>query len=350
MKRLKIIASLFVILFLFTTYGKADVTFTDFTADHWAYEAVTSLHEQKVIQGFPDGSFQPESHVTRAQAAIMIARILQLDGTSPKQIFNDVPITHFANKEVRAVYEQEIVQGYNNLFAPNDKLTRGQMAAIILRAFSDVLPPQDKEVAFTDVAKNHLFYKEISRIAENDITTGYPDNTFKPDHSVTRAEFSTFLERVVQHESKRSASKPIPNIDEDPTIPAKILSVEEEVLRLTNVERKKVGLTPLAMHAKLRNVARLKSEEMRDLQYFNHTSPTYGSPFEMMTTFDIPFRTAAENIAIGYMTPKEVVEAWMNSPGHKKNILSETSTHIGIGYAEGGSEHHYWTQMMASFE
>jgi uncharacterized protein YkwD len=81
---------------------------------------------------------------------------------------------------------------------------------------------------------------------------------------------------------------------------------------------------------------------MRDNKYFSHTSPTYGSPFRMMKSFGITYRSAGENIARGQATPQAVVNAWMNSSGHRANILNSSFTHIGVGYAENGR---YWTQM-----
>ena len=81
---------------------------------------------------------------------------------------------------------------------------------------------------------------------------------------------------------------------------------------------------------------------MKNLGYFSHTSPTYGSPFDMMKNFGISYRSAGENIAKGYATPEAVVKGWMNSPGHRANILNKSFTHIGVGYVENGS---YWTQM-----
>ncbi|WP_456272233.1 CAP domain-containing protein [Bacillus sp. AK031] len=119
----------------------------------------------------------------------------------------------------------------------------------------------------------------------------------------------------------------------------------QQVIDLTNGERKKNGLPALKPHAELSNVARIKSEDMVNKNYFSHTSPTYGSPFEMMENFGIEYSTAAENIAAGQESPKEVVQAWMDSPGHRKNIMNSQVTHIGVGYAEDGGMGIYWTQM-----
>ena len=116
---------------------------------------------------------------------------------------------------------------------------------------------------------------------------------------------------------------------------------EAEVVRLVNIERKKAGLSELKHNWELSRVARYKSEDMRDKGYFSHTSPTYGSPFQMMKSFGISYRTAGENIAKGQTTPAAVVKGWMNSPGHRANILNSSFTEIGVGYASGN----YWTQM-----
>lgn len=127
-----------------------------------------------------------------------------------------------------------------------------------------------------------------------------------------------------------------------PTLDSDTLSYEKEVVRLVNVQRQKNGLAELSYDWQLSRVARYKSEDMRENNYFSHTSPTYGSPFQMMKSFGISYKSAGENIARGQATPEAVVNAWMNSQGHKKNILNPSFTHIGVGYVSDGK---YWTQM-----
>ncbi len=121
-----------------------------------------------------------------------------------------------------------------------------------------------------------------------------------------------------------------------------VTDFEGEVIRLVNEIRKENGLGTLAANWQLSRVARYKSQDMHDKHYFSHQSPTYGSPFDMMKSFNISYRTAGENIAKGYTTPQAVVDAWMNSPGHRANILNASFTEIGVGYVADG---HYWTQM-----
>lgn len=121
-----------------------------------------------------------------------------------------------------------------------------------------------------------------------------------------------------------------------------LLSYEEEVVRLVNEIRVQNGLKPLTHDWELSRVARYKSQDMKDNGYFSHTSPVYGSPFQMIKNFGITFKSAGENIAKGYSTPQAVVNGWMNSSGHRANILNASFTHIGVGYVAGGN---YWTQM-----
>lgn len=119
-------------------------------------------------------------------------------------------------------------------------------------------------------------------------------------------------------------------------------AIEQEVIRLVNVERANAGLPALKYDWELARVAEHKSQDMADKNYFSHTSPTYGSPFNMMKNYGINYRSAGENIAQGQKTAAQVVDAWMNSEGHRANILNKNYTHIGVGYVAKGN---YWTQM-----
>ena len=120
-----------------------------------------------------------------------------------------------------------------------------------------------------------------------------------------------------------------------------IHAYEQQVLDLTNVERAKEGLAALKADTALMAAAREKSVDMQKNNYFSHTSPTFGSPFDRMKALGIQYKSAGENIAQGQSTPAQVVEAWMNSEGHRANIMSSKFTHLGVGYVANGN---YWTQ------
>ena len=141
---------------------------------------------------------------------------------------------------------------------------------------------------------------------------------------------------------KTTAQKPATTPSKPAASTGAVSAYEQKVVELTNVERTKAGLPALKLDTALSNVARKKSEDMKNKGYFSHTSPTYGSPFDMMKQFGISYSSAGENIAQGQRSPQEVVQAWMNSEGHRANIMNRSFTHIGVGHVASGN---YWTQM-----
>lgn len=118
-----------------------------------------------------------------------------------------------------------------------------------------------------------------------------------------------------------------------------------EVVRLVNAERAKQGLQSLKLSTKISDIATLKAQDMADKKYFSHTSPTYGTPFEMLQKYGVHYKAAGENIAAGQRSPQEVMKSWLNSSGHRANILNANYTEIGVGYYAGGSYGTYWVQM-----
>ena len=107
-------------------------------------------------------------------------------------------------------------------------------------------------------------------------------------------------------------------------------SDEKEVFDLINKQRINNGLATLKNDSEVQRVARIKAQDMVDNNYFSHTSPTYGSPFDMLKSFKISYKTAGENIA-GNSSNSSAVTAWMNSSGHKANILNSNFNYTGIG-------------------
>ena len=142
-----------------------------------------------------------------------------------------------------------------------------------------------------------------------------------------------------------------PEIPEQDTLPdnggneniqGSVSEFERRVVELVNAERAKQGLSALKVNSRLSDVAREKSRDMQTNGYFSHTSPTYGSPFDMLRRFGISYNTAGENIAMGYSSPEAVVSGWMNSAGHRANILNGSFSEIGVGHISNGN---YWTQL-----
>ena len=142
-------------------------------------------------------------------------------------------------------------------------------------------------------------------------------------------------------EQQEQPSTPVQNETANSAQNSSASAIEKAVLDLTNVERQKAGLKPLQMDENLMASARQKSADMSKNNYFDHNSPTYGSPFDQMKANGVSYRSAAENIAMGQRSAEEVVKGWMESPGHRQNILTPEFTHIGIGFDQNGN---YWTQ------
>jgi uncharacterized YkwD family protein len=195
-------------------------------------------------------------------------------------------------------------------------------------------------------------------IANNSYSTDTPSDQFPHSKRVQQGNFwyYTFEPAGQQRNTAQpgqqytpatpapKAVAPAPTPGQQPTAkaPVGISQMAQQVIDLTNNERKKNGLPPLQSDPSLSKVAQTKSNDMEAKHYFSHTSPTYGSPFDMMRDFGVTYKAAGENIAMGQTTAQQVVNAWMNSEGHRKNILSASYTNIGVGFTSKGN---YWSQM-----
>jgi len=130
-----------------------------------------------------------------------------------------------------------------------------------------------------------------------------------------------------------------------PTQPVSGLTADEQqMLNLVNGERSKLGIAPLKADLALTKAARAKSQDMINLRYFSHQSPTYGSPFDLIKTYGIAYKTAGENIA-GNGSVTGAHTSLMNSPGHRANILKTSFNTVGIGAVKGGQYGMMFTQL-----
>ena len=121
-------------------------------------------------------------------------------------------------------------------------------------------------------------------------------------------------------------------------------SEESKILRLVNAERAKTGAKALTSSSDCTKLARMKSKDMVDNNYFSHQSPTYGSPFDMLKSNKVNYMYAGENIAMN-QSADAAFKAWMNSEGHKKNILNPNFTELGVGIAPKGGGSYIYTQL-----
>ncbi|KGR80129.1 S-layer homology domain-containing protein [Ureibacillus manganicus] len=167
--------------------------YLDVAQSHWAYSSIKNLNIQGLIAGYPNGTFKADHSITRAEAAVIIAKALNLTA-SKAPTFTDVSNTHFAYKQITAVQEAGIITGRApGKFSPNENLTRAEMATILTKAYKLT---GTSEVTFKDVTNKHWGYPFIQTLIANNLTSGYDDNTFRPNGNITRAEFAAFVDRV----------------------------------------------------------------------------------------------------------------------------------------------------------
>jgi len=152
-----------------------------------------------------------------------------------------------------------------------------------------------------------------------------PMNNETPAPEVQKPDSANNTDEKVETPETTTPPAPVKN-----DAPSGLSADEQEMVKLVNEERTKLGIAPLQVDTELTKVARIKAQDMVNNKYFSHTSPTYGSPFDMMKKFGIRYSAAGENIAKNGSVLKAHVSL-MNSEGHRKNILNTNYTHIGIG-------------------
>lgn len=164
-----------------------------------------------------------------------------------------------------------------------------------------------------------------------------------------QASYRSFLRDFVNNNQQRvqqpSVNQPsVTPSNPSPTVNHTVTQRERDMLRWINEERAKVGAPPLQLDLELSRWARIKSQDMKDNNYFAHTSPTYGSPFEMMRNAGIQYLRAGENLSASqspYMSHLRL----MASDGHRRNILNPNFTHVGIGIVDQNSSGVLVTQL-----
>ena len=185
--------------------------YTDVPATHQNYSDVMFLLERGIIDDV--NVYGINDIVTREEVAVMVAKALELDGTQRTTNFSDVPASHKNSGYIQSAVEAGVIKGYNDgTFKPNNKVTRGQMAAFLGRAFD--LPASS--TTFKDVKSTDTGAEFVGRLAAAKITTGYGDGTFKPNANLTRAHISVFIARAIRYE-ETGVAIPATNNNTTPT-------------------------------------------------------------------------------------------------------------------------------------
>ena len=168
-----------------------NVPFMDMIESTWYTDEINDLYNQGIVTGYPGGLFHPENFVTRSEAVTMLGRALKLPSTPNITMFSDIYKEDYSSGYINSATNQKIITGYpDQTFRPNSYIKRGDVAAILQRSYQF---PIVSEIYYSDVKNENYYDSAINSIAALNISSGYPDGTFKPSNYITRAEFSILL-------------------------------------------------------------------------------------------------------------------------------------------------------------
>ena len=363
--------------------GAVGNTFSDVPQDHWANPYVEAMTQKGVVTGVGNGRFNPDGNLSTAEFAVMLTQafcpeavagpeeggawwepyldaawsagylidttagfsyidgiwdVAYTDGTWNEDVVTE-PMTRY--DMAQAMYNTVVAEG---MALPTDEQREAAQAAI--GDFASI--PEDYESAV--VAMYALGY--LSGVNAN--------GDFGGESTMTRAQSCVVMSKLLGTDVETAPETPdegatgsAPIEEETPaedtgSEPADtVAAYEQEVFDLVNQIREENGLEPFVYNETLAETARAHSQDMIDRNFFSHTNPDGEDPFDRMRDNGLSFSMAAENIAAGQRTPEEVVESWMNSEGHRANILGGCEE-LGVGLALGGSYGYYWTQCFAT--
>ncbi len=184
--------------------------------NHWAKKSIDYLVNKKILNGYPDGTFKPNNYISREEAVKIIVLALNKEPKQDqKSKFPDVAEGFWAEEYINVAKDENIITGYpDGQFGLGTNLKRGEMAAILVRSFG--LKPTNAQgsLPFSDVEKGHWAYKDILTLYQQGVVKGYPDGTYGPESTITRAEFATFVERILNPVKEEN---PSPNPTEEIT-------------------------------------------------------------------------------------------------------------------------------------
>jgi uncharacterized YkwD family protein len=311
--------------------------FADVSTSHWACDAITEAVHYGIVSGYPDGTFRPNNKVSLAEFVKMA--VVAKTGKDPGPSKTGYWFNSYRSAAIDAGLLDSVIAGDSEMMR---EITRYDAALILADALSGRELSMAEQISaislFSDI-KHSRHIDSLALVICEGLMTGYPDGTFRPAQSITRAEAVCVISRMTNESKRIKSSTDYKDSDID------VSEYIAEAFRLTNKEREKAGIPPLSYNYNLEKVAQAKAEDMCKNDYFDHNSPTYGTPFEMISAFNISYSWAGENIAYNYRTPEEVIKGWMSSKGHRENLLRKEFTDVAFGFFDGGPLGIYWVQL-----
>ena len=299
-------------------------------ASAWAREDIIRAIELELVPQALQSNYTQAT--TRAEfTALAVALYENVQG----EITGRVTFTDTNDVNVQKMAYLGVVTGVgNNRFEPNAALTREQAAVMLTRLAEALGQPFSRATpAFSDNASISPWAIDgVGQAQASGIMGGVGDSRFAPLDPYTREQSIITMLRLFDMMGGDITESEL-------VLTSNAEMLEQRVFELVNIERANYGLQPLVWHDGLGDIARAHSEDMVNRSFFAHNCPSGISPFDRMRSAGISFRAAAENVARGQRTPEDVMNSWMNSEGHRRNILNPDLTHLGVGFYN-----YNWTQ------
>lgn len=379
-KLLSVLLALVMCLGLTAPALAAGDTFTDVPAQHWAHDDIEAMAARKVVDGVGGGRFAPDDKVACADFSTMLVRLLfqeelkehtdkdhwwqpyadtllaegVLDGTTAKASY--IRLEDHWDKAVmeRPMSRYDMAQiMYNALKAKGFELPSGEeleAAAEAIADYADV--PSDYSAAVTA-----MYALECLKGVD-------PAGNFRGGQEMDRAQACTVLVRLqtrldaqddpapdaTAEPTPTPAPTPAPTPEPEPTATsgpeADLAAARLEMLAMINTARAQEGLPPLQLSEQLCQAAQIRAKELVQRIEADHKRPDGRACFTVLSDLSISYRTAGENIAAGQRSVEAVMMDWMNSPGHRANLMHTAFGQIGIGlYYQPGGYGYYWAQV-----
>lgn len=363
--------------------GAVGNTFSDVPQDHWANPYVEAMTQKGVVTGVGNGRFNPDGNLSTAEFAVMLTQAFcpeavadpeeggawwepYLDAAWSAGYLID---TTAGFSYIDGIWDVAYTDGTWNEDVVTEPMTRYDMAQAMYNtvvAEGMALPTDEQrevaQAAIGDFASIPEDYESavVAMYALGYLSGVNANGDFGGEGAMTRAQSCVVMSKLLGTDVETAPETPdegatgsAPIEEETPAEDAgsepadTVAAYEQEVFDLVNQIRAENGLEPFVYNVTLAETARAHSQDMIDRNFFSHTNPDGEDPFDRMRDNGLSFSMAAENIAAGQRTPEEVVNSWMNSEGHRANILGGCEE-LGVGLALGGSYGYYWTQCFAT--
>ena len=324
-------------------------TFRDVPASHWAAGVVDEMTGRGIVQGVGDGRFNPSGDISIAEFCAMLTRMV-----FPQALDETAAAAPWWAPYVSAADDAGLLAGTTALLesggwdeaALESAASRCDMAQMLYNLLIAAGIPLPEEDALRAARAAIPDYDAIPARCRTAVETMYAlgclqgtgvDGAFSPQAHMDRASACAVLSRLLSLVEDAAA--------EHPAARETALQIRRgEVLRRINAERTQAGLNPLRLDAQVCDYAQLRAEEITE--NFSHTRPNGQNYWTALGELNIPYYPGGENISAGRESAADVMDGWMNSPGHRANILREGIGSVGIGYVRTQSGYgHYWVQV-----